>query len=241
MGSTQDLCREDCFIGSDPPTTNTQPFAKTSSKTCAEHVRFCIELESATLLGCIILYLIMFMPILLILALGFLWIPQIIKNMRNQARKAPSLPFIIIISIEHIYVPVFANLVENNVMENEPKMWVAIVLISVIVVEITVLILQKLKGALYLVPKKWRPYRYDYYRSISPKYAEPTSQYNDCAICLENVTVMQSLIGQERKKQKGYYETPCAHSFHIECLTRWMMTRSICPICRSYLPPLSDA
>eukprot|EP00826_Nyctotherus_ovalis_P062274 TRINITY_DN8981_c0_g1_i10.p4 TRINITY_DN8981_c0_g1~~TRINITY_DN8981_c0_g1_i10.p4 ORF type:complete len:132 (+),score=1.21 TRINITY_DN8981_c0_g1_i10:1201-1596(+) len=78
----------------------------------------------------------MFMPILLILALGFLWIPQIIKNMRNQARKAPSLPFIIIISIEHIYVPVFANLVENNVMENEPKMWVAIVLISVIVVEV---------------------------------------------------------------------------------------------------------
>lgn len=76
-------------------------------------------------------------PVLLVLCLGTLWIPQIIKNIRNQAKRAPTLPFIIITSIEHIYVPVFVNLTENNLMENEPNSLTAFFLIFIISIEVS--------------------------------------------------------------------------------------------------------
>jgi len=78
----------------------------------------------------------MFIPLLLILAIGTIWIPQIIKNIQNQAKRAPSFLFIVITSIENIYVPVFMHLVDDNVMENEPEPWAAIFLVIVIASEV---------------------------------------------------------------------------------------------------------
>lgn len=89
-----------------------------------------------TISGCIILYFVMLRPTLLVIVLGTLWIPQIIKNMQTQSRNVPSLPFVIITSIEHIYVPVFAYLVNDNIMENEPNPWVAFSLVLVLLVEV---------------------------------------------------------------------------------------------------------
>ena len=44
---------------------------------------------------------------------------------------------------------------------------------------------------------------------------------DECTICLENTTL-------ENKKI-----TECKHTFHTECLEKWLTTNNSCPLCRS--------
>ena len=76
-------------------------------------------------------FLFTYIPLLFILAIGTIWIPQIIKNIKNRTKRAPSFLFIVVISIEVIYYPVFIYLVDDNLMENEPNPWIGIPLIIV--------------------------------------------------------------------------------------------------------------
>ena len=47
---------------------------------------------------------------------------------------------------------------------------------------------------------------------------------DDCSICLENI------IYEEHKKI-----TTCKHTFHKECMARWMSLNHNCPLCRKNL------
>ena len=49
----------------------------------------------------------------------------------------------------------------------------------------------------------------------------PAALAADCTICLEAVT----------RGQEVYL--PCMHSYHSECIRRWLQTQRTCPICRS--------
>ena len=82
-------------------------------------------------LAILVFYFTMSIPLLFILAMGTIWIPQIIKNIQNRAKEAPSFLFIVVTSIENIYTPVFIYLVDDNIVDNEPKPWIAILLIIV--------------------------------------------------------------------------------------------------------------
>lgn len=44
----------------------------------------------------------------------------------------------------------------------------------------------------------------------------------DCSICLENLN-----------HHKEEYTLNCNHSFHKECLTKWLDVSLVCPLCRS--------
>ena len=46
---------------------------------------------------------------------------------------------------------------------------------------------------------------------------------NECTICLLNYT-------EETKKT-----TECNHTFHDECIGRWLQTNNSCPLCRAVL------
>ena len=46
---------------------------------------------------------------------------------------------------------------------------------------------------------------------------------NECTICLLNYT-------EETKKT-----TECNHTFHDECIGRWLQTNNSCPLCRTVL------
>jgi hypothetical protein len=45
-------------------------------------------------------------PSLLLPFLCVLWIPQIFENIINHSSKAPSILYLICVSIEHLYIPV---------------------------------------------------------------------------------------------------------------------------------------
>ena len=47
---------------------------------------------------------------------------------------------------------------------------------------------------------------------------------DDCSICLENI------INEEHKKI-----TTCNHTFHEECMAKWMSLNHSCPLCRKNL------
>ncbi|GAA5880066.1 hypothetical protein JCM3774_003296 [Rhodotorula dairenensis] len=65
----------------------------------------------------------------------------------------------------------------------------------------------------------------------------------DCPICLTGVHVFptkeERANGEEDRVRMAFAVTPCAHLVHTECLEHWVMVRSICPVCRASLPPLS--
>ena len=50
---------------------------------------------------------------------------------------------------------------------------------------------------------------------------------SECTICLLN-------YNEETKKI-----TECCHTFHTECLDRWLQNNTSCPLCRTELKPMS--
>lgn len=46
-----------------------------------------------------------------------------------------------------------------------------------------------------------------------------------CSICLDDLD------------DKELYELNCNHIFHRECIQRWLMTSTICPLCRAHVDP----
>ena len=53
------------------------------------------------------------------------------------------------------------------------------------------------------------------------------STHIECTICLLNYT-------EETKKI-----TECCHTFHTECLDKWLQNNTSCPLCRTELKPMS--
>ena len=45
----------------------------------------------------------------------------------------------------------------------------------------------------------------------------------NCSICLEEI-------------DKDALTTPCAHTFHKNCIERWLETSDMCPLCRTESP-----
>lgn len=99
-------------------------------------------------------------------------------------------------------------------MVKYPAIWVSI--------QLFIIVLQKLFGGAFFIPKKSRLPRFSY-------TAEKPPHDSECAICL-------GIIGDD----EDFYSTPCHHYFHQECLSRWMEENAICPICRTPLPPIED-
>ena len=54
-------------------------------------------------------------------------------------------------------------------------------------------------------------------------------QQEQCAICLGDF---------ELDKDEKIYRTPCAHTFHSECLKQWGGKKLECPCCRKRLPDM---
>ena len=56
---------------------------------------------------------------------------------------------------------------------------------------------------------------------------ESMSTQSECTICLLQYT-------EETKKT-----TECNHTFHDECIGRWLQTNNSCPLCRTEMKPMS--
>lgn len=69
------------------------------------------KLYLAIIAGIYVIFNILMVPSLLLCFLACIWIPQIIQNIMNSASKAPSLLYLISVSVEFIYIPVFLGFI----------------------------------------------------------------------------------------------------------------------------------
>jgi len=72
--------------------------------------KFNCKIYFAILIGIILLFKVILVPSALLPFLCILWIPQIFENIINSSSKAPSIPYLLCISIEHLYIPVLPSI-----------------------------------------------------------------------------------------------------------------------------------
>jgi PQ loop repeat len=88
---------------------------------------------------------------------GLLWIPQIIKNYRDRSRIGPDLYFIVVLSISHVFFPVYLKGCPSNLFgDKEPNYLVTAVIIAVVSLQAYVVKEQQKRNPRFFVPKRWR-------------------------------------------------------------------------------------
>lgn len=95
-------------------------------------------------------------------------------------------------------------------------------------------------GTRFFIPKKLIPGAYEYNRKIST--LPDIISRDPCPICLcdlnEDPMADPEAEGELLpKKMTHFYQTPCKHNFHKNCLVVWISQNNECPICRHRLPP----
>eukprot|EP00826_Nyctotherus_ovalis_P035786 TRINITY_DN3105_c0_g2_i6.p1 TRINITY_DN3105_c0_g2~~TRINITY_DN3105_c0_g2_i6.p1 ORF type:complete len:310 (+),score=53.29 TRINITY_DN3105_c0_g2_i6:308-1237(+) len=186
--------------------------------------------------GVIVIFNIVFNEVLFGIFMSALWIPQIAQNMINGKSKAPSMLYILGVTLEHLFTPIYALMFDDNFFEFQPNYLLGWIIIGVISIQLIVLCLQKILGIKFFLPKFLRKQLYNYERMIKEN-DQTAEQLGDCSICL--MPVSQSADNYE-EKAKSYMETPCKHCFHSKCLEEWIKHKRQCPICRAILPPLDE-
>lgn len=106
--------------------------------------------------------------------------------------------------------------------------------------QVTVLLVQYYYGPHCFLPKRFLPYKHDYFRPLSEEEIRQIRLTNgdlesgesgmtECVICMSEVEI---------RRPRARMVTPCGHIFHPHCLQRWMDVKMECPTCRQMLPPL---
>lgn len=107
--------------------------------------------------------------------------------------------------------------------------------------QVGVLAIQTKYGPRSIIPKRFLPAKYDYFRpatlrsvaagsdGVLPGDIETGDAGIECVICMTPVDT-------ERSQMRMV--TPCGHFFHPTCLQRWMDVKMECPTCRQVLPPI---
>ena len=154
-------------------------------------------------------------PYILILFSGF--IPQIISLYKYSHRVKQTLVFFLIIYFTKIITLFYFTLYRRNIMSTYSTS-VALVCSIYWTLQILIIILQSFFGGDFFIPKFLRQHGFDY--SIR------NPEITECAICMSPIT-----------EEDITMTPPCRHTFHRECLRRWMQEEFNCPICRMELPP----
>jgi len=156
------------------------------------------------------------------------WVPQIVCNIRRDARKSLHPNYIIGISLTRLVVPLYFFACPQNFMRVPPNFNIVVFLLVYMGLQVACLLLQHFFGPRCFIPKQFLPTKYDYHRRLSsnPTAADGTAAELDCVICMSAVVV----------NDRNRMVTPCDHFFHSQCLLEWMEVKMECPTCRRVIP-----
>lgn len=153
---------------------------------------------------------------------------QILKNMVHNHRNAIKPSVYLCIAVGRLLLILYIFGCPSNFLYWRPKYWFVALMTVLIVVQIAILALQRVYGARFLLPQRFKPNVYSYYKAI-PDELEMTEQI-ECNICLSVIEKEDPLV----------MTTPCNHLFHSNCLTNWMEIKLQCPTCRAELPSIEN-
>lgn len=152
--------------------------------------------------------------LLLIVANGFVWVPQIYENVKNRARNVPNPNFAVTLSVSQGFMPVYFLFVQNNIFEMEYSPKWGFVLLVLHVGSITILYGQKKLGSRFFIPRILRAKSSYQYQQLSEDIEE--SHDKDCAICLNPLSEPQGTdpAQNDNRDVRDFMRTPCGHKFH---------------------------
>jgi hypothetical protein len=160
------------------------------------------------------------------------WIPQIVSNVMQDARRPLHPHYILGITATRLAIPLYTFGCPKNFMRVEPNPTWCIGLACYMCAQAGVLLLQHYYGAWCFIPRRFRPEKYSYFRRVERASIPGGEEAGnlDCVICMAPVD--SAPLSCQRMV------TPCDHVFHTSCLERWMDIKMECPTCRRQLPPM---
>ncbi|KAL4250477.1 hypothetical protein ABKN59_006994 [Abortiporus biennis] len=195
------------------------------------------------------------LPLLFIGSLyAFLWIVQIYRAVRRGRTSGLSAEYLIGTTLGRLYFLLYFLACPKNVLDIEPRPWVYLIAL-IMIIQVIVLLLQDIFGPSFFLPGRVGTIdSYDYHPPMPlPDPESPEQSLGDCAICMDAILVDPSLRDDKKSEgggilgkhrlwgqgaRKTYSLAPCHHLFHTACLERWLAIKNICPQCRRPLPPL---
>lgn len=189
-----------------------------------------------------------------------MWVPQIVRNITRGTRKALQKRYVVGTTVLRALLVLYYFVCPENILLLETNPW-AYGIILWLAIQVLFLVVQEYLGAHFFIPKGWIsiPEVYDYHPNLMSDPEAPEQNLGDCAICLEPIVARQegATFGNEKAgdghlnpvgtgasllinagMRRQYAFTPCSHIMHTACLEQWMRVKSICPSCRTPLPPL---
>ncbi len=177
-------------------------------------------------------------PSLILLAASSYWVPQIIRNIKTNAREPVCDHYLYGMSVSRLLLPAYLLLVQDalprvlmvpspSAITPSQRLKVFVSLVVWQAIQVGLLKLQRLKGARCFVPDYLVPKPYDYQRDPAHILRAAGADGPECAICMGPVN---AVTGE-------FMVTPCDHMFHEICLRQWMDLKMECPVCRAALPP----
>ena len=169
---------------------------------------------------------------------------QIVYNFRGVTRKncflwQLHLPLI----ISQIFYPIFIKGINFSFFKLSPSKFFSFIILCEIFFLLIVLLLQKIFGAYFFLPKCMIPNHYNYFKNFS---SFPIKNDENCPICFSKLMTNPDDTSEYEKSNPKkeyllplkYMETPCKHRFHLNCLKIWMDQKLVCPCCRAPIPPI---
>jgi len=163
----------------------------------------------------------------------------------------PPFPFlnVFLSTLSKIFMIYYFNGYDKNIFGFKPSLLKVKICLFILISQSLIIVLQKIFGPKFFIPKKFRKKTFDYY----------TNNINDineeCVICLEKLESNENIFENNKRKKDvfyylvkfGFYKpkikkkfmvTPCKHTFHTNCLELWLEMKNECPYCRNKIPPL---
>ena len=119
----------------------------------------------------------------LMIANGFIWIPQIIKNAVMKARNVPDAKFIFSMTLTQCSLPLYLNGYSDNEFLSEIDYEWTLIFLVIVGGQVCILLMQQKLGARFFLPamiKNWG--QYNYYYNLEEGQTEEAEI--ECCICL---------------------------------------------------------
>jgi Ring finger domain len=166
--------------------------------------------------------------------LHLIFIPQIIINSIKGYKDSFSLGFSSSILVTKVIIGLYLFGCPKNFMKYQVNYQLCVNIVLAVSLQILILYYQSFKPR-FLVPKRYRPLTYDYFRSKVEEQVLALDADNTCIICMTPLNTGQNTLEPVVNTSKTMH-TPCNHRFHRDCLVQWMAVKLECPTCRSKLP-----
>ena len=166
--------------------------------------------------------------------LHMFFVPQIVKNSIYGYKDSFSIFKFSVILESKLVIALYLAGCPKNFLRYEPLYHLCVNIGIILVAQAAILCYQRFRPR-FLVPKKYRPMNYDYFRSKSEERIIAANSENICTICMTPLNVRGNVTESIVNKNKTMH-APCSHRFHQDCLLQWMAVKMECPTCRTGMP-----